>query len=96
MKMAQEGTLDHIIPVPLLQPSPLRIPHQHPGAGDRAIEAASHSCGNISGHSQENEAANATEIEDDEVQFVFSVPRRKKKKRKRYYRITYSLQLDSN
>lgn len=86
MKMAQEGSSDHIIPVPLPQ-LPLRIPDQHPGVDDKLIEAASHSFSDISDHLQEIEAANATEIEDDEVQFVFAVPRRKKKKRKRYHGI---------
>lgn len=66
------------------------------GAISRDTETASQSYGNIPGPCQENTIKNHSEYDDDEVQFVFSVPRRKRKKRKWYYGLLYSSWLFSN
>lgn len=51
---------------------------------DRDIETIPRSCGDASGLAEGNVTVDSTASEDDEVQFVFSVPRRRRKKRKRY------------
>jgi hypothetical protein len=66
------------------------------GAISRDTETASQGYGNIPGPCQENTIQNHSEDDDDEVQFVFSVPRRKRKKRKWYYGLLYSSWLFSN
>jgi hypothetical protein len=65
-------------------------------ANGGSVEAASQSCGTSPGPCQENAVINQAEIEDDEVQFVFSLPRRKRKKRKGYYDLSFSSWLDSD
>jgi hypothetical protein len=84
--MAQEDNDDLPDTPSLILPQLDHVPSkdQPSRASDRAIESVLHKCGDTSGYCQVNAAINPTQIEDEEVQFVFSVPRRKRKKRKRY------------
>lgn len=86
VKMAQEENDDLPDTPSVILPQLDHLPSkdQHSRASDRAIESVLHKCGDTSGYCQVNAAINPTQIEDEEVQFVFSVPRRKRKKRKRY------------
>lgn len=89
--MASERTVDEIVPIAVL-PQHFSAPEHSPVADDKATDAVLRSCNSdISTHFQENETAYSTEIEDDEVQFIFSVPRRRRKKRKRYRLISPQL-----
>jgi hypothetical protein len=86
MAMAQEGTIDR--PSARLQPSPqhAQCPDQYQPSktGNRERDIVSQNCGEIGSHFQENTGVDDANNLDDEVQFVFSVPRRRRKKRKRY------------
>lgn len=96
--MTQEGivNLPNINFQPPIQPSHFPAQGEPLKASDVEIENGLQSCSNISGHCQENVIMNPAESESDEVQFVFSVPRRKKRKRKRYCEFSYTSPLDSN
>lgn len=92
-KMAREETVDLPTtgaPQPLPQSVHFPALIRPSGTTDGVINTASQSCGNAPGTGQENIAINHSELDDDEVQFVFSVPRRKRKKRKRYHGLPYS------
>lgn len=84
--MAQEGIVD--LPNANYQASstqPVQFPvkGESPKTSDAVAEASLHRSGKSTGHLQESIINNPAESDNDEVQFVFSVPRRKKKKRKR-------------
>jgi hypothetical protein len=97
--MAQEETV-HLLATDIPQPVPqsTHFPHKTKpsGANGGPVETASQSSGTSPGPCQENAVINHVEIEDDEVQFVFSLPRRKRKKRKGYYDLSFSSWLDSD
>jgi hypothetical protein len=86
MAMAQEGTIDLPSTRHLPSPQHTQCPDQYqPSKKDnRAREIVSQNCGEVGSHYQENARVDAANNLDDEVQFVFSVPRRRRKRRKRY------------
>lgn len=71
-------------PSPSLQLPELPAQNLPPKTNVRDTETIPRSCGDISNHPEENITTDPTPSQDDEVQFVFSVPRRRRKKRKRY------------
>lgn len=86
MAMALDMPVDQVVPASVLQPH-LPAPEHAIKAKEKATAVVSHRhSGDIGINCQEQETGHPTDIEDDEVQFVFSVPRRRRKKRKRYSR----------
>lgn len=70
--------------MPSFQPTQFCGLNELPDTNTQSIDTASQSCEEVSSPARLPTTLGPAEVNDDEVQFVFSVPRRRKKKRKRY------------
>jgi hypothetical protein len=83
MVQAETSGLPSTDPSPSLQLPQFPAQNLPPKTNVKDIETIPRSCGDISGLPEGNVTIDPTASQDDEVQFVFSVPRRRRKKRKR-------------